>query len=116
MLTRNLSSPKRNQSSEQPCVALGPDDLGEAIAEPPGEAGLRLHPDLDGLHGAERDVGEDLGGGGAREVDEGLVLGGVLGAGHVGVRLLEVLVEAVLERALRAVAHERRRPSPEEAT
>ena len=58
--------------------------------------------------GSEGRRTEELGRGRASEVDGVLVLDGVFRAGNVGVLLLEVLVEAVLERALHRVADERR--------
>jgi hypothetical protein len=45
-------------------------------------------PHLDGLEGAQRNVGEELGRGRARQVDQRLVLGEQLLARRVGVRLL----------------------------
>lgn len=98
-----------------PCRSFGSDELGEAIGHAPGEPRLGLDPDLNGLEGAEGDVGDDLGGGGAGEEDEGLVLGGVLGSGEIGVVLLEELVEAELAGALGAVAEQGRDPASEEA-
>ncbi len=76
----------------------------EAGGEGASRGGLDL--DLDHLHGAEGNVGEDLGGGGTSEVDETTVLVGVLLTSHVGVEILEVLVEAELEAALEGVTNE----------
>lgn len=45
-------------------------------------------------YGNEGDIGDELGGGGSSEEDGILVLDGVLGSGHVGVGLLEVLCKA----------------------
>lgn len=42
-------------------------------------------PHLDSLERAEEDIGDELSGGRAGEVDAGLVLGGVLRASEVGI-------------------------------
>ena len=80
-----------------------------------GARGARLDLDLSHLERAERDVGEDLGARGAREPDGGLVLGSQLLPGEVHVRVLEELVEAVLEHALERVADEGRAEALPEA-
>ena len=65
----------------------------------------RLHfTHLDRLHGAERDVGKELGRGGGGEVERGPVQVGVLLAQDAGVDVLEDLVEAELAEALCGVA------------
>ena len=82
---RDLPAPQRRQALVQAAHPLGRDELGHPVGEAPGEPRHGLHLDLHGLEGAEADVGEELGGGRAGEEDEGLVLGGVLGADGVGV-------------------------------
>lgn len=76
-------------------------DTGDSRVGEGREGGL--HADLDGLHGDEGDIGEELGRGGTGKEDEGLVLDGVLGTGEIGVGLLEVLVETVLGGSLHRV-------------
>lgn len=67
-----------------------------------------LDADLDSLHGDEGHVGKELGRGGTGKEDGVLVLDSVLRASEVGVRLLEVLVEAVLGGTLHRVTDESR--------
>lgn len=67
-----------------------------------------MHADLDGLHGDEGDIGEEFSRGGTGKEDERLVLDGVFGTGHVGVGLLEVLVETVLGGSLHRVTDQSR--------
>ena len=55
---------------------------------------------LDGLHGTEGDVREELGRGGGGEVKRGPVQVGVLLAEDAGVDVLEHLVEPELAQAL----------------
>ena len=77
----------------------------------------RLHKThLDRLHGAERDVGKELGRGGGGEVERGPVQVGVLLAQDAGVDVLEDLVEAELAEALHGVANSSWSPSQEEAS
>ena len=63
------------------------------------------------LHGAQRDVGEELGGGGGDQVEAGLVEVSRLLADQVRVEVLEELVEAELAEALRRVPDSRGRPA-----
>lgn len=81
-------------------------DTGDSRVGERREGGL--HADLDGFHGNEGDIGKELGGGGTGKEDEGLVLDGVFGTGHVGVGLLEVLVETVLGGSLHRVTDQSR--------
>lgn len=55
-------------------------DLGETAEETGREGGLRDETDTGGLEGAERDIGEELGETGRRQVDGGAVVGSVLQA------------------------------------
>ena len=71
-----------------------------------GTGRARLDLDLGHLQRAEGDIGEELGGGGARAPDEALVLGGRLLTSEVHVLVLEELVETVLEETLEGVADE----------
>lgn len=110
---RNLPPPKRIQ----PLVQTPNPLLGRHLAPPfPQRARERrdgrLHPHLDGLEGAEGDVGQELGRRRRGEVDDRLV--GV-GEEPVAVGVLEDLVEAVLAGALEGVAHGRGGPAEEDA-
>ncbi len=112
----DLAAPERVDALVQPGGALLGHDLADAVKG----ALVRvrdgaLGADLDGLKGAERNVGEELGRRGRGEVEARLVLGGGLGPREVGVGLLEVLVPAVLEGALGRVAEQRRGPAGEDA-
>lgn len=97
-----------------PGGTFGFQKLGKPIREATGEAWLSLDADLDGLHGTECHVSDELGGGGPREVYQGLVLGCEFGARDVGVLLLEELVEPEFARALCAVPGQCWNPSPKE--
>ncbi len=57
-----------------------------------------------GFHGAEGDVGNELGAGGGNGEANGLVLDGVFGAGGGAEDILEHLVEAELAHALSTVS------------
>ena len=82
---RDLPAPQRRQALVEPAHPLGRDELWHPVGQAAREPGHGLDLDLDGLEGAQADVGEELGRGGPGEEDEGLVLGGVLGADGVGV-------------------------------
>lgn len=64
------------------------------------EAGLSLDPNLNGLEGAESNVGNKLGGCGARKIYERLVSSRILRTCNVGVVLLEEFVESELASSL----------------
>ena len=72
----------------------------------------RLHPHLDGLEGAQGDIGQELGRGGSTEVDDSL--GGV-GEEPLAIEVLEDLVKTVLAGALEGVADEGGGPAEEDA-
>eukprot|EP00043_Microstomoeca_roanoka_P009295 m.88559 g.88559 ORF g.88559 m.88559 type:complete len:371 (+) comp14544_c0_seq1:1858-2970(+) len=82
--------------------------------ESTGRGGLDL--DLDHFHGAEGNIGEELGGSGGREPEKTTVLIGSLLADHVGVHILEDLVEAKLAKALHGVTNQGRGPTLDEGT
>ena len=75
-----------------------------------------LHAHLDGLEGAQCKVGDELSGRASREIQARLVAVRCLGAGNVGVELLEELVTAVFQGALGRIAEEGRRPAGHDAT
>lgn len=84
-----------------PSNALFACDFGDAVEGTIGEWRHRgLHANLDGLEGAEGNVGNELGGGTGGEVQPGLVAISILLPKQVGVELLEELVSSVLESAL----------------
>lgn len=88
---RDLTGPEGGEGLEESSGSLSGDDLLDSIGGTGGEGGEGgLHADLDGLHGDEGNIGDELGGGGSSEEDGILVLDGVLGSGEVGVELLEV--------------------------
>ena len=66
---------------------------------------------LERFHGGQRDVGEELSRGGGGQVEGGAPQVGLLLAQHVGVDVLEQLVEAELAQALHRVADEGGRPA-----
>lgn len=74
-----------------------------------------LHADLDGLEWAERNIGKELSGSRGGEVQCCLVLGCCLWAREIRIGLLEILIPAILERALGRVAKESRAPAGEDA-
>jgi len=114
----DLTGPEGDEGAEGVAsLSPGGRDLLEGSAEGGGESavGRSLDLDLDHLHRAESDVGEDLGGGGTSEPDEGLVLGCGLLTSKVGVVVLEDLVETVLEHALGGVADQGRAEALPEA-
>ena len=99
-----------------PCGSLLGSHLGDAIERALGKGrNGRLDADLDGLEGAEGDVGNELGRGAGRQVEQRLVPVGGVRACQVRVELLEELVTAVLEGALGRVAEEGRAPAREDA-
>lgn len=95
---------------------FGSDNLRQPIAQPSREARLSLNANLDSLHGAKSDVGDELGRGRSSEIDQGLVFESVFRSSNVGVVFLEELVESVLAGALSAVAEQSWRPASEETS
>lgn len=107
----HLTGPERDEGAEGVAsLNLGLAHLLERRAESGGERALgrRLDLDFGHLKRAQRNISEDLRGRGTREPDERLVLLRVLLAGQVTVRVLEDLVETVLEHTLERVADEGR--------
>lgn len=112
----DLAAPQRVDAFVQAGDALLAEHGADTVeGAPVGARDAALHAHLDGLKGAERHVGEHLGRGGRNQVQAGPVLDGRLGAGHVRVRLLEELVEAVLGGALSRVADQGGAPAGEDA-
>lgn len=76
----------------------------------PGAWGGSLDLDLDHLHRAEGDIGEELGRGGTKTKDDALELIGVLLASHITVHILKVFIESKLEESLHRIADEGGQP------
>lgn len=84
-----------------PSNALFACDFGDAVKGTVGKWRHRgLHANLDGLEGAEGNIGNEFGGGTGCEVQPGLVAISVLLPKQVRIELLEELVSSVFERAL----------------
>lgn len=101
---RDLTSPKRGQTAVQTRETLSGEGLAggrENVAGERRDGGLGL--DLDGLPGAQHDVGEELGRGRGGQEEHGLVLGGNVLADPVAVLVLEQLVQTVLTSTLERV-------------
>ncbi|SPQ18623.1 ddd244d6-febd-4300-8f52-46a01bd2d091 [Thermothielavioides terrestris] len=112
----DLAAPQRVEALVQPADALGRRDLADAVHRALVlRRDGRLHAHLDRLERAQRDVRQELGRRRRRQVQPRLVLVRRLRARQVRVRLLEVFVPPVLERALRRVAEQRRAPAREDA-
>ncbi|CRK33352.1 hypothetical protein BN1708_001040 [Verticillium longisporum] len=112
----DLTTPERVEALVQPGHAL----LGRDGADAVERAAVRrrdaaLHAHLDSLKGTEGKVGEELGRSGRSQIQDRLVLLGILGTGNVRVLLLEELIPAILEGALGGVAEQRRAPAGEDA-
>ncbi|KAL0604376.1 hypothetical protein AAY473_026374 [Plecturocebus cupreus] len=112
---RRCSRPRRGSAAAQRRHALveGPQALlaihpGRRSPQGAGVAWLRLHADLDCLHGRQRDVGEELGAGRGNQVQAGSASVGLLWAQKLCVADLEDLIKAELEEALQRVAEEGR--------
>lgn len=107
----DLAAPQRRDALVEARDALLLDDLGPALTQRVGVRRERgLHADLDGLEGAEEDVGDELGTGAGSQVYQRAVRAREQ---IVTVDVLEHLVEPVLAHPLEAVPDQRRRP-PEE--
>lgn len=112
----DLSSPQRVETLVQATDAFSSCDGAQAV-ECTRILGRdsTLHPNLDGLKGAERDIGQKLGRSRGRQVQRSLVLVSRLGASNVGVGLLEVFIPAVLERTLSRITDEGWTPTDKDA-
>ena len=130
---RHLAHPQRGQTLEEAVHALSGADAGNSLAEGGGEVGLGrggLDADLHGLHWAESDIGDELGGSRGGQVHESAVpvrkemntnlkkacthhdlLMGNLVTNSVGVNVFENLIEAELAKALHGVADEGGQPT-----
>jgi len=108
---RDLTGPEGHETSVQRAGSLGGKDLGESVHETDTERGVGLDTHLDGLEGAEGNIGDELGTGRRSHVHKGTVLGGVLVTNRGGDLVLEVLVETELAGTLERVADEGGAPS-----
>lgn len=113
---RDLATPERIETLVETAPAFLGRDLAEAIK---GALVLRrngtLHADLDGLEGAERNIGQEFCRGGRAQVQCCLVLVRVFGTSEVRILFLEKLIPAILERTLGRVTKEGRTPTGKDA-
>lgn len=108
----DLTEPEGSETLVEAVGTLGLEDLVEASDGAGGKGGGGgLHLDLQGLHGAKGNIGQELSGSGGGEEDKGVVLAEVLLADGVSILLLEELVETVLGGTLHAVPEEGRAPT-----
>ena len=64
----HLTTAMSDRYSYIPIEALGFEDFGESLSECVGESWHGLYAHLDRLHGAQRDIGEELGRRAGRQV------------------------------------------------
>jgi hypothetical protein len=117
---RDLSGPQRNQTLVETSDTFVLDDLTHTLSQSGRESaasGVRgLNSDLDGFPRAQSSVSNEFSAGGGRQVQQVLVLLGVLLTGHISVGLLEVFVETELAETLSRVADQSRSPAENETT
>ena len=112
LTARHLTGPQRDDGTEgEACFGTCAGHFRPGSAERNGESSSWASLDLDFGHlkWAERDIGEELGAGGAGEPNDTLVLFGRLLAGKIHVGILEDLVQAIFEHALERISDEGRR-------
>mmetsp|Transcript_13057 Transcript_13057/g.22034 ORF Transcript_13057/g.22034 Transcript_13057/m.22034 type:complete len:302 (+) Transcript_13057:28-933(+) len=109
----HLSGPEGLQTLVESVGSLGRVHELVSLGGLGGEGSLvgGLHPDLEGLEGAEEAVSNDFGAGGGEGESDSLVLLGVLLAGDASVDILEDLVESELSESLGGVSNEGGEPS-----
>lgn len=114
---RNLATPERSETLVESTEAFLSNDLGHSFAKSSGEgAGLGvsgLDADLNGLPGAQSQIGDDLSGSGSREPQEILVVLSVLGSSSLHKGVLEDLIETELEETLERVSDQGGAPAEE---
>lgn len=117
---RDLSGPQRNQTLVETSDTFGLDDLSHTSSQGGGESAVSrvggLNSDLDGFPRAQSSVSNEFSAGGGRQVQQVLVLLGVLLTGSVSVGLLEVFVETELAETLSRVTDQSRSPAENETS
>lgn len=117
---RDLSGPQRNQTLVETSNTFGLDDLTHTSSQSGGESAVSgvggLNSDLDGFPRAQSGVSDEFSAGGGRQVQQVLVLLGVLLTGGVSVGLLEVFVETELAETLSRVTDQSRSPAENETS
>ena len=110
----DLTAPEGNNSLPERLHTSSGGELLHSGRQLGGEVGLNrsgLDAHLDGLHGAEENIGEELSGSRSSQVDGVLeVLGGLL-THQTGVQVLEQLISTELEEALQGVTDHGRLPT-----
>ena len=104
----SLLEQNRAESSVKRANTLSLVDLAEPTDQAIAECRVADQPNAGSLEWAERDISEELGGGGRCEVDGSAVVGGGLVAKVGDTLLLEELVTTELEGALKEVTSEGR--------
>ena len=99
-----LLEKNRTKAAVERHWAFGLHDLSETTNEAIGKGWLRHQPDTCSLEGAKGNVGEELGGGGGREVDGGAVVRGGLVAESVDALLLEEFITTKFKGTLEEVS------------
>lgn len=114
---RNLAGPEGRETLVKGTEALSGSDLLVTVKDRGGEGGDGgLGLDLNGLPGAEKDVGNQLSRSGGSKVKNSSVLVGSLLTNNVGVLLLEELVETVLTGTLERVTNKSGTETGEDTT
>ena len=114
---RNLAGPEGRETLVKVTEALSGSDLLVTVKDRGGEGGDGgLGLDLNGLPGAEKDVGNQLSRSGGSKVKNSSVLVGSLLTNNVGVLLLEELVETVLTGTLERVTNKSGTETGEDTT
>jgi hypothetical protein len=116
----DLSGPQRNQTLVETSDTFSLDDLTHTLSQGGGESAVSrvggLNSDLHGFPRAQSGVSDEFSAGGGRQVQQVLVLLGVLLAGHISVGLLEVFVETELAETLSRVTDQSGSPAENKTT
>lgn len=112
---RDLSHPEWWESLVESSKSLGLVDEWSASAKSWWGSWSGLDTDLGGLHWGKKDIGEELGRSGGSQVQRGSVEVGIFLSKHIGVDVLEDLVESELSKSLEGISDEGRGPSLDES-